>query len=212
MTIPFIDKILSDRVGRPSINSSHWKDSSTIVVDRNDGTQFTTSFIRKAFVAVEDVLACMPSSPDLISSVPKDAVWDGAAISYCEEAGVGWGSIGSFLDVCHGQDARTKSDKYTFFARRLMRQIRTVRSVSYVNSLLFQVSLHSGASLRVAVINSYDLSSDDVRTAWDMHGSFDAAYKNNPNGSITSDAHDAARDLGVIILDKSTVTDFLRAR
>ena len=82
--------------------------------------------------------------------------------------------------------------------------------MTYINSVLLQAILNSGKAIKIALCVAYDLTSEHVRGAWGEIGPFDAIFKNNPNGRITSDAVNAAADLGISVIDKDTASEYLR--
>ena len=201
----FIEKILNET---DRVTSFEWLGNGLCSISRQGADDFTAGFVwnRQVSFALVEPLAQL--EPSFIASVPSRACWDGPAMKACEENSIGWGGIGTFRSACLSEDPTMCTEKTTVFARRIIRQHPNVLRLDYVNSLVYDVQTN-GRTIRIALDNSYDLTGDSVRSAWDALQPFDALLKNNPNGRITSDARAVAQQLGVTIEDSSSVFQLL---
>jgi hypothetical protein len=71
-----------------------------------------------------------------------------------------------------------------------------VSSVSYVYDSVLNVDRVVGSSLTVAVIETYNMSAEDVRDARARFGHFDVLVKSTSYGSVTDEAVAAAQTMG----------------
>tara|TARA_R110001599_G_scaffold259323_2_gene459879 strand:- start:48 stop:674 length:627 start_codon:yes stop_codon:yes gene_type:complete len=201
MSKAFISKVLGDI---DAVKSHAWQDDGLCQIDRGDYNIFTVGFVWQKHVKLDDISPILELQPQFIASVPSGAFWDGDAIQVCEEKGIGWGGIGTFRSACHSEDPASVTEKTTEFARRIIRQHPNVRNIVYVNSFSLTAHTKTGA-ITIALDDSYDMTGDSVRTSWDKLQPFDVLFKNNPNGSVTADARDAAESLGVEIADAKSI-------
>ncbi len=208
MSKAFIEKILT-RI--QSVKNIEWQGVNLCRVERDRRASILTGFIWEHQIHKKDVDFFVDRNPDFIASIPSGAFWLGDAIQACEGSNIGWGGVGTLHSACLSDNPRSLSEKSTAFARRFMRQNRNVESVIYINSVLLQATLNSGKAVKIALCDAYDLTSEHVRVAWDEIGPFDAIFKNNPNGGISSDALHAATDLEISVIDKDTANQYFRA-
>lgn len=207
MSKAFIEKILK---GIHGVKNIEWQDENLCRVERDGCARILVGFIWEHQIQKKDVEILVDRDPDFIASIPSGAFWLGDAIQACEGSNIGWGGVGTLNSACLSDNPRSLSEKSTAFARRFIRQNQHVESVTYINSVLLQVILNSRKAVRIALCDAYDLTSEHVRGAWDEIGPFDAIFKNNPNGRITSDAVNAAAGLGIFVIDKDTANQYLR--
>jgi hypothetical protein len=207
MSRPFIEKFLTKIRGVKSIN---WKGNNLCAVAREGRDDVLAAFVWERQVRIEHVKPFVASDPDFIASIPSGAFWLGDAIQACEANNISWGGVGTLHSACLSDTPRTFSEKSTAFARRFISQNLNVQSVVLLNSYLLQLHLLSGKTLNIALCDAYDLTSEHVRSNWDEIGPFDAIFKNNPNGRITSDALEAAQSLEISVIDKDTANGYLR--
>lgn len=207
MSKAFIEKILKRIQG---VKNIEWQGENLCRVERDRRASILTGFIWEHQIHKADVELFVEHNPEFVASIPSGAFWLGHAIQACEGNNIGWGGVGTLHSACLSDKPRSLSEKSTAFARRFIRQNRNVESATYINSILLQAILNSGKAVKIALCDAYDLTSEHVRGAWDEIGPFDVIFKNNPNGRISSDAFDAATDLGISVIDKDTANQYLR--
>lgn len=197
MSKAFISKVFKETYG---VDSHEWLENGLCLVDRGGEGTFTVGFVWEHKISLNSINKLLEAGPAFIASVPSGAIWDGEAMHACEDNSIGWGGIGTLRTACGEGDPSKQTEKTTKFARRIIRQLPGVSDVKYINSYVTEVSTPK-KSVRIALVDAYDLCSDDVRSAWDELGPFDLIFKNNPNGGITEDARVAADNLDVKIAD-----------
>ena len=126
------------------------------------------------------------------------AVWSGEAIDFCEIHGLGWGSMGDLYRAARDEDP-TRAPKQFEFATRMIKQHKNVSNAVRLNDSAFQLDRFKGTPLTVGLCHAYELTSDDVRTAWERHGPFQILFDTNPNGGFTTEALETAEQLGVFV-------------
>src|SRR5690606_36426847 len=114
------------------------------------------------------------------------AIWHGCAIDYLHRHHVGWGGLGEIFSALHTIDyGAIQKREYEFVEHGLLKHTRVAR-LERLYDRVFKV--HRTGVLKplvVALINSYELSADEVRNAVKNYGKFDLILKTNPNGSPT---------------------------
>lgn len=146
--------------------------------------------------------------PEMIVSIPKGMVWEGAAIRRLESVGVAYGRM---YDLYRAINNEADLSKYInpelFYVRRLFAQHPNVIESEPVTDRLYVLRRHLGQEILVALSDDYEVTADVVRTACDKHGDFHVLLKNNPYGRISRQGIEAAAKLGFKILDQE---DFFR--
>jgi hypothetical protein len=137
---------------------------------------------------------------DFLCGYRAGCVWDGDAISYLESRNVGWGNVGTLGSAVLDRNANKASHKTWRFSDRLLRQDRRVAKIDREFDRIYSVTLESGKSLRIGMIDDYEPTADSVRTLWDRFGPVDVAWNINPNGNPSPEAIDAGNELGCEVL------------
>ncbi len=135
--------------------------------------------------------------PQLVVNVPSKTLWSGSAIDRIHAASAAFGRLGDVSRAASTKNAGTYRDKDMGFFINGMKQHTNVSGVSYVYDRVFKVDQRSGTGLIVAVIDTYNMSAEDVRNAKDQFGHFDVVVKSSSYGSITDQAEAAAKSIGV---------------
>ena len=96
-------------------------------------------------------------------------------------------------------------DGQVYFPVRAIGQHDRVVNLQYVYDKSLEITLDNDKRLLVAIIQAYDLTAEELRSARKKMGKFDIALKNNPNGRITSGAREAAEGMSIqVLLDRRT--------
>ena len=198
MANEFVNNILT---GIDEVSCLEWLNDKVVHIFRDEKKSFTAGVLSKKRVSMADVSPLIGTGVSFVTNVPKAGLWLGEAIDACEQSRVAWGRLGALMSACASDDEPSEhKDRQVYFAVRAIRQHNRVVTFKYVYDKLFEVTLDNDKSLLVAVLQAYDLTADELRNAFDKFGEFDIALKNNPNGTITSDACEAAQGMGIHVL------------
>lgn len=136
------------------------------------------------------------AKPDLVVNVPSATLWSGEAIDFIHNVPAAFGTLGDIARAADTKAANLFRDKNMGFFINAMEQHKNVASVSYVYDSVFAVRSRNGTSVTVAVIDTYNMSAEDVRNARTRIGNFDVVVKSSSYGSITDQAKTAAESIG----------------
>jgi hypothetical protein len=147
-------------------------------------------------------------NPQFVVNVPSKAIWTGEAINIIHDAPAAFGTFGELIRASREPPVSTYRNKEYSFFERAFRQHTGVREVTRLYDKVFQLHRFRGMpDVTVVLIESYDMSAEDIRNARDLYGGFDAALKTTSYGSITTAANEAAESMGA---EAFTFRDFLR--
>lgn len=164
---------------------------------------FVSGIVSTARVDIEAVMPLITSKHqvEIIANIPKESFWTGGAINLAQENNIATGSYGDLLRVIDVEDVRNFRARETIFIERGLRQHARIVSFTRVHDRLYRITRHGLPDLSVVMLNEYELTADQLRTARDRYGAFAIAVITNPNGSATQSADDAAATMGAEILD-----------
>jgi hypothetical protein len=134
--------------------------------------------------------------PQLVVNVPSKSLWSGAAIDRIHAESASFGTFGDISRAADTGNAGFYREKNMGFFINAMQQHGNVSNVSYVYETVVKADLKIGASVVVAVIETYNMSAEDVRNARARLGHFDVVVKSSSYGSITDQAEAAAKSMG----------------
>lgn len=178
-----------------------WLSGQTVNIKRKNNSPFQAAILKQSLVKADHVLPFLTSQISVIVNFPKIGKWSGEAIDFCEANGKAWGQWSVLLRAINSESPETTRNPDIFFNRRALRQHSRVLNVSFELDHLLLVQHVNGTTLKVALLYEYDLTGNDVRTAWDNLGAFNLLLKTNPNGSILPEAREAANSLGAKVFD-----------
>lgn len=152
----------------------------------------------KSVIRLSDVepLFVGTTKPQLVVNIPTKTLWSGAAIDHIHSKSAAFGSYGDVSRAASTEDAGSYRDKNMDFFINAMQQHGNVSRVSYIYANVFNADLKAGKSVAVAVIDTYNMSAEDVREARSRFGNFDVVVKASSYGSITNQASEAAKSIG----------------
>lgn len=174
-------------------------DQDFLVVKSKVGSEFSVAVLDlQGTIKASDVapLFSGATTPQLVINVPSKTLWSGAAIDRIHAADAAFGKFGDVARAASLQDPGSFRDKTMGFFIKAMGQHTNVSSVSYVYDSVLNVDRVVGPSLTVAVIETYNMSAEDVRNARARFGHFDVVVKSTSYGSVTDEAVAAARTMG----------------
>lgn len=171
-------------------------------VSRSKYDPFVAGFVSVECVEADTVRPLVMSNLDveIIVNVPKESYWTGAALRLAHSHNIAAGSYGDLLRVINRQDVRSFQPKEIEYIERGLRQHDRIQHFERVHDRLYRICRTSLPDLTVAMLNEYELTADQLRTARDRYGKFSMVVITNPNGRATSSAYDAAETMGVEVL------------
>lgn len=170
-----------------------------LIVGSKDAPNFPVAVLGvKGVIGQADVepLFAGATKPQFVVNVPSKTLWSGVAIDRIHAASAAFGTLGDVSRAVATGNVGSFRDKDMGFFIKAMKQHTNVSSVSYVYDKVFKVDRKVGESLTVAVIDSYNMSAEDVRNAKSLFGHFDVVVKSSSHGSITDQAEAAAKTMG----------------
>ncbi|MGL5225549.1 MAG: hypothetical protein ACRC8Q_09565 [Aeromonas sp.] len=148
---------------------------------------------------------------DFLCGYRKECIWEGGAISYLENNGIGWGSAGTLYSAVYSGNVNIASHKDYSFAVRIINQLRVVKNVGREFDRILSVTLVNGRHFRIGMVREYEPTADAIRTIWDICGPIDIAWNINPNGNPTLNAIDAGLELGCKVMKWEELKAFLQS-
>jgi hypothetical protein len=170
-----------------------------LVLRAKDGYSFSVAILGvQNVVSISHVqpLFTVAGKPQLVVNVPSKTPWSGAAIDFVHSVPAAFGRMGDIARAAETRAAELFRDKNMAFFINALEQHRNVSKVSYVYDTVLKVDRKTGASVTVAVIDTYNMSAEDVRNARNHVGDFDVVVKSTSYGSITEQAEAAAESMG----------------
>jgi hypothetical protein len=135
--------------------------------------------------------------PVFVVNVPSKAIWSGDAIEFIHDAPAAFGTFGELQSASREECVSDYRNKNYGFFERVFRQHGAVSGVTRLSDRVYQLHRHSGMpDVTVVLVDSYDMSAEDVRNVRDLYGRFDAAVKMTSYGSVTTAAKEAADSMG----------------
>lgn len=179
----------------------------TLVISSKDHPPVKAIIVSQALVTAEIVSPIISEHDDhdFIANIPRESVWEGDAITAAKTHNMGWGGLGTLMAAVSDGDADTAQPKAYRFAQRLLEQHKNVERAIRLYDKVFLLERERGGALKVALVDDYELTADDVRTAFETYAPFDIVYKTNPNGKPTSEAHEAAEELGLEVHNHKSI-------
>jgi len=172
-------------------------------VSREKHAPYVAGIISVKCVKVDDIMPLVESKlgVEIIANVPKESYWTGEAILLAQVHSIATGGYGDLLRVIDVEDVRAFQQKETAFVERGLRQHDRIASFDRLHDRLYLIRRNDLPDVTVAMLNEYELTADHLRTARDRYGKFSLAVITDPNGGSTSAANEAARAMGVEILN-----------
>lgn len=169
-----------------------------VVTTKDDYTFLVAVLGVQTVIQVADVqpLFAGATKPNLVVNVSSKALWSGAAIDFVHAVPAAFGTLGDISRAARTKEASLYRDKGKGFFIDAMEQHQNVSNVSYVYDTVFRADCNTGESITVAVIDAYNMSAEDVRSARSRLGHFDVVVKSSSYGKITEQAEAAAESMG----------------
>jgi len=170
-----------------------------LLVQYKDNPPFAVAVIGVQDVILESHVSPLFShatKPDFVVNVPSKALWTGGAISLIHAAPAAFGTFGDIGRAASGGKVHGFRNKNWEFFRKAILQHTNVMAVDRLYDEVFEVHRRKGRNLKVALVEGYHVSAEDVRNARERFGGFDIAVKKTGYGSVTQAARDAAASMG----------------
>lgn len=135
-------------------------------------------------------------SPDFVVNVPTEAIWTGEAIKLIHKRSAAFGGMGDLSRASRLEEVSSYRFKQYQFVETGIRQHSHVSHIDRIYDRKFLVHRHDLPDLMVVLVDAYQMSAEDVRSARDRYGRFDVALKMTSYGKVTTAARDAADSMG----------------
>ena len=171
-------------------------------VSRSEHGPFVAGIVSAKCVEADAIRALVKSElgVEIIANIPKESHWTGGALRLAHDNNIATGGYGDLLRVIDLRNVRAFQSQETVFIERGLRQHDRISSFERVHDRLYRISRNGLPDLTVAMLNEYELTADHLRTAHDRYGPFSVVVVTNPNGKATSNAEEAAQNMGAKIL------------
>lgn len=151
-------------------------------------------------------LANLPSSAlrqdvEFILNIPKDPFFQGDLINFADRVPVGLGGVSDLMRAINKKDLRNYKAQEREFLLRILSMHDSVASVEMLNNATYVIHRNSMAPYKILALNEYDVTADVVRTGLQRFGHSRTIFASNPNGRVTPEGRQAAKDAGSRIVD-----------
>ena len=137
--------------------------------------------------------------PQFIVNVPTTAIWTGAAIDFVHENGAAFAGFSDLIRATRESSVPSyRYHEYRFVMQGLT-QHNAVASLTRLYDRKFLVHRRRHSDLTLVLVDAYQVSADDVRTARELYGAFDTVLKMTSYGGVTTAARVAAASMGAKI-------------
>ncbi len=148
---------------------------------------------------IEQVCVVAIKKPNIIISKAA-SIWNGSAIDYVRQKNIGWGGKGEISQSFDTLDYKSIQKREYQFVEVGLKRHTLVDHLERLFDRVFKIFRTRGLKpLIIVLVNSYELSAEEVRNATNKYGKFDIILKTNPNGSPTTNAYLAAKEVGADI-------------
>lgn len=147
--------------------------------------------------------------PAMIVNIPTRATWSGLAIEQLEHKGIAFGKMYDLYRALRDNNVSAYKYPEFFYVERIIDQHRNVVHRSRRSDRVYQIYRHSGPDLVVALTQAYEVTANDVRTAYADHSPFNVLLKTNPYGGISTQGYQAAQKLGIQIVNEDGLDQIL---
>jgi hypothetical protein len=145
--------------------------SGLLQVTRKEYPPFNVGALAvKTVVKASDVspLFDMGDAPQFVVNVPKSAVWAGASIEVVHQRDAAFGGVADLIRASRQDDVQAyRYQEYRFVERGLL-QHNAVSGLTRLFDQKFRVHRFTLPDLTLVMSESYEISADDVRTAYEV--------------------------------------------
>lgn len=175
-----------------------------IRVVRKNGTTVVVGTIARERVTKDTIQPLLDAHPGMcfIVNVPKTGVFDGSSLRYAKGRNAGLGALGDLLRALGMTNVAAHVNPKTQWVEQGLTQHSRVTSFERLDDNRYLIRRRDRADVTVVFLNEYEMSAAAVRSAIANYSLFNAIVKTNPNGSVSDQAHDAAKAAGRRIISK----------
>ncbi|MDZ4138529.1 MAG: hypothetical protein U1D66_06580, partial [Erythrobacter sp.] len=190
------DKLQSDS----DVTAAEIVSAGVLRIDRKEYGPFIAAILgEKQSVSNVDIESFAGSEVKInfFANITRDAIWTGGAINAARAWPAGHGGFADLGRAIRNEPdvTRYRNKELAFFEDGFV-QHTAVRSVERVYDRKFRLERFGKPDFVVVLIDAYDMSAEDIRSAYSRYGHFDGALKMSSYGSVTSQAKDAAALFG----------------
>ncbi|SIN80251.1 hypothetical protein SAMN05421769_0106 [Chryseobacterium scophthalmum] len=174
-------------------------EQNLILVERKKGidfTAFTLSMEKIELSALQEICNRFLTI-NFIVNIKKQHNIPWNAIEFLHNRNISFGTLGDFMRFCNNEDNEILLDKEFYFVSRALRQHTAVKSFKRLDNRRIEIERFGLPSIIAIMINEYDVTGESIRFARDLYGDFKVVIKTNPNGSITTQAHNINTQLDI---------------
>lgn len=200
------DWIMENLMAMDNVASADPIGRDFIRIIRANKPSFIAAVMYKDLITVDELNHLLQKKePDFMVNIPKNAPWTGDAISLMKEWGIGWGGVKELMSAIGVNDVRNFQKKeYTFVIDGLL-QHDQVNDLTRHYDRLIEIHRYSYSSLKIVILNEYELTAECVREAKKKYDDFSIILRTNPNGGFTENASQIAENLGAEVLNWSSL-------
>jgi hypothetical protein len=204
----WVSKVLPEQ---PGVARATQLASNLVEIERNEQPSLLIGVTSVQLVSYAVIEPFIESNrhPAFVVNIPKEAVWTGEAIEALKANSIAFGGMGDLHRAIREDDPREYVFKEYAYVERRLRQHRNVKEIGRLYDRVWRVHRRSGSTLDVAISNEYDLTADEVRTAYDRYSPFDILFHTNTMGRITEEADAAAQELDIELVTSGGLFDRL---
>jgi len=140
------------------------------------------------------------SNPDFILHAVKEPIIHEGVIGFMDSIHKVLGGYSELFGVIRQGNNWPYWSSETRFIMRGLEQHTKVTNITRLDKKRYRISRRGLDDVVIVSIDDYDLSIESVRSAVDKYRSFDAVFKSNPNGRISTEAVQLAASLGIKVL------------
>jgi hypothetical protein len=184
---------------KPDIRSIDLLSPQILKIKRKRRPSFLAATVAADRVERSTIRSLFRETPEIefVANIPVESLWTGSAITYADDHGSAFGGFSDLLRAIRDCDSVGKYQNPEFaFVERGLRQHSKVGSLERIHDRKYRVKRRDLDDVLLLLLNEYDLIADHVRAGRDRYGSFDVVLKTNPNGQITTSAHQAVESMG----------------
>ncbi|SDG43730.1 hypothetical protein SAMN04487996_118192 [Dyadobacter soli] len=137
---------------------------------------------------------------DFILHVHKDPFIYGEVFEYLDSKRKVVGGYGDVFRIVERHHNWPYLPKDVQFIKRGLEQHDKVKNVRRLDTKRYEVSRYGLETVTIVAVDDYDIVAESIRSTLDKYKKFDAVFKANPYGKISSSAYNLARNLNIKVL------------
>jgi hypothetical protein len=189
---PF-DWIIEKLEDEEKVESTNISSENLLNIVRTGGPNLSVTKTSLEIIKIEDIKAILSvQKADFILHTFKEPFIYGDVFDYLDSKQKVLGGFGDLLKIAGEDQNWPYLPSNVHFIVRGLEQHTKVRSVRRLDNKRYEISRHGLETVSIIALDDYDLGIESIRNAVDKFEKFDAVFKANPNGRITSNAIELA--------------------